>query len=279
MLLSEGKVVYAGPCKQAVPFFDSLGHPCPSNCNPCDFLLDLMDIQSSEREGIMASSSSSSSDSEAEFKNLSSSLSRKRIAEIVEKNRIRNNFTPYEYIAPDSEQGIQDQSPASSSAVIQENEYKWAKQEQGASFLSQVGLLCSRSFVTIRRSPLVSLQLFIGTMAAGLLLGLLFTNVTSDYYDQMTLGISFLNDVHGILSFLAIPTFISARRLFIRESQSGTFSAYAYGVAKVLCDMPVQILTIGAYCTMTYKLLGLRSDLFAFLYFMLINMVRHASLV
>ena len=37
VLLSSGSAVYCGPAREMVPYFTSLGHPCPRYCNPSDF--------------------------------------------------------------------------------------------------------------------------------------------------------------------------------------------------------------------------------------------------
>ncbi|XP_060780652.1 ATP-binding cassette sub-family G member 8 [Neoarius graeffei] len=52
VLLSSGSAVYCGPAKEMVPYFTSLGLPCPRYCNPSDFYVDLISIdrRSSEKE-------------------------------------------------------------------------------------------------------------------------------------------------------------------------------------------------------------------------------------
>ncbi|XP_046886079.1 ATP-binding cassette sub-family G member 8 [Hypomesus transpacificus] len=52
VLLSSGSAVYCGPAREMVPYFTSLGHPCPRYCNPSDFYVDLISIdrRSPEKE-------------------------------------------------------------------------------------------------------------------------------------------------------------------------------------------------------------------------------------
>uniref|UniRef100_A0A8C3GBT7 ATP-binding cassette sub-family G member 8 n=1 Tax=Cyclopterus lumpus TaxID=8103 RepID=A0A8C3GBT7_CYCLU len=52
VLLSSGSAVYCGAARDMVPYFTSLGHPCPRYCNPSDFYVDLISIdrRSPERE-------------------------------------------------------------------------------------------------------------------------------------------------------------------------------------------------------------------------------------
>ena len=52
LVLSEGKTMFYGNAKDAVGYFEKLGHLCPSNFNPPDFFLDLLspDNRTSENE-------------------------------------------------------------------------------------------------------------------------------------------------------------------------------------------------------------------------------------
>ena len=43
-LLSEGRVMYFGPAKDAVAYFSSLSFKSPAQFNPADFFLDLANI-------------------------------------------------------------------------------------------------------------------------------------------------------------------------------------------------------------------------------------------
>ncbi|KAJ2716374.1 hypothetical protein H4R19_000687 [Coemansia spiralis] len=49
ILLAQGKLVYIGPASEALPYFESLGHP-PTNPNPANFFIDLMTIDFSSTE-------------------------------------------------------------------------------------------------------------------------------------------------------------------------------------------------------------------------------------
>ncbi|KAK9823842.1 hypothetical protein WJX72_005871 [[Myrmecia] bisecta] len=50
VLLSEGGLVYSGPAADALDYFASLGHKCPSHYNPAEFLADLISIDYSSPE-------------------------------------------------------------------------------------------------------------------------------------------------------------------------------------------------------------------------------------
>lgn len=42
MILSKGREAFAGDVTDAIPYFDSIGSPCPANTNPAEFFLDLV---------------------------------------------------------------------------------------------------------------------------------------------------------------------------------------------------------------------------------------------
>ena len=52
VLLANGSIVYNGPQEGMVPYFASLGHPCPENINPADFFIDTtaIDIRTDHAE-------------------------------------------------------------------------------------------------------------------------------------------------------------------------------------------------------------------------------------
>lgn len=51
-ILSEGKVIYTGSREEMLPYFESIGHPCPSYANPAEYYVDLvsLDLTSPEEE-------------------------------------------------------------------------------------------------------------------------------------------------------------------------------------------------------------------------------------
>jgi ABC-type multidrug transport system permease subunit len=56
ILLSEGRVVYAGPAADAVAHFEGAGFPCPPRTNPAEFLADLVAVDHSSPDAEAATS-------------------------------------------------------------------------------------------------------------------------------------------------------------------------------------------------------------------------------
>ncbi|KAK3800297.1 hypothetical protein RRG08_062494 [Elysia crispata] len=51
-ILTSGQLAYLGPPSEMVPYFTSIGHPCPVNENPCDFYMNItsVDRRNADRE-------------------------------------------------------------------------------------------------------------------------------------------------------------------------------------------------------------------------------------
>jgi ABC-type multidrug transport system ATPase subunit len=43
-LISEGRTMFFGPAREAVPYFSTLGYKCPATFNPSDFFIDLLSV-------------------------------------------------------------------------------------------------------------------------------------------------------------------------------------------------------------------------------------------
>ena len=50
--MSRGREVYAGDAKDALPYFDSIGFPCPEDTNPAEFMLDLANSDFSDEAAV-----------------------------------------------------------------------------------------------------------------------------------------------------------------------------------------------------------------------------------
>jgi ABC-type multidrug transport system ATPase subunit len=48
MLMSRGREAFSGDVNEAIPYFESIGHPCPPATNPAEFFLDLVNSDFSD---------------------------------------------------------------------------------------------------------------------------------------------------------------------------------------------------------------------------------------
>ena len=49
MLLARGKVIYFNEADKAVDYFSSIGYKVPEMCNPADYFMQIMSIESIEQ--------------------------------------------------------------------------------------------------------------------------------------------------------------------------------------------------------------------------------------
>lgn len=54
MILSRGRPAFVGNVNDMVPYFTSIGHECPANTNPAEFILDLINSDFSEEKEVTA---------------------------------------------------------------------------------------------------------------------------------------------------------------------------------------------------------------------------------
>lgn len=50
LLMSAGRVAFLGTPKQAIDFFNAQGAECPTNCNPCEFYVNVLSIAPSKED-------------------------------------------------------------------------------------------------------------------------------------------------------------------------------------------------------------------------------------
>ena len=52
MIMSRGREAFGGDCKDAIPYFSSIGYDCPPATNPAEFFLDLVNSDFSDEDEI-----------------------------------------------------------------------------------------------------------------------------------------------------------------------------------------------------------------------------------
>jgi ATP-binding cassette subfamily G (WHITE) protein 2 len=76
-----------------------------------------------------------------------------------------------------------------------------------------------------------------------------------------------------MMSFQMTATYIESMKIYIRETSSGTYRPGAYLLAKICVEVPRSCVQAFIYGSIIYKLVGLRDDLGAFMFFVLTLML------
>lgn len=237
LLLADGRVVYHGPAADAVPYFASLGHPCPMYTNPADFFfLELLGNINrlhgeSEKSGNIVEELCAAWANSQEQKLL---LAEQELA-----------------TAKASEERV--------SLTI----YKKAV----SSFDRQFTFLLKRAGLNLVRDKMILGVKALQTTVIALLIGLVYLNVS----DPSKEPASQLQDTSGALYFLILNQFMGSsmgilsifskeKIIFLREHKLGYYKLAAYFLSKVLVELPYQVFFPMLLVTISYYMIGFRPE-------------------
>lgn len=248
LLLADGMVVYHGPAANAVPYFASLGHPCPMYTNPADFFfLELLG-------GIKKLHGDSS-----------------RPVNIVEE------LTDAWKNSQEQKLLVADQELASTKAAQEKLDLSGHKKEF-SSFARQFSFLIKRAGLNLVRDRMILGVKALQTIVIALLIG-------SVYFDvQAKEPESRLQNCSGALYFLILNQFMGSsmgilsifskeKIIFLREHKLGYYKLTAYFLSKVLIELPYQVFFPMFLVTISYYMVGFRPELEYFFTLMLISVL------
>ena len=236
MLLADGHCMYYGPAAGAVPYFAQIGYPCPEYTNPTDFFLDILHIDYS--------------------------LPREEIDEKVNKlSQAYNNS-----------QEAQVQALKLPAELPTTPEYLELKHDT-LPFYETFWLIFSRNFSHLLREPLKVRAALGQTMFFAILMGLIYLQLDNDQAGvQDRQGALFFLLVNSAMSNVlnVVTTFPAEKAVYFREHSAGMYSSFNWYVAKVLSDLPLQIVAPFLTSVITYWMIGFRVNAGAFFIFYLI---------
>lgn len=207
LLAREGFPVYAGKGSDMIPYFDSLGHPCPTTTNPADFALDLItiDLQKSSREEATRS----------KVRALITSWSSGDFAKALAPTTIS--------------------TPAELGSLVRKT----------SSFLSAYLILVHRASINFRRQPNLLMARIMQVLGLAIILALFFAPLKHDYYSvQNRLG--FIQEFCafyfvGMLQNVAV--YPNEKNVFYRENDDGIYSVEAFFAQYTTLEIPFEIFT------------------------------------
>lgn len=236
LLLSQGKVVFFGPCSQIIDYFASVGHSIPLRVNPADFLLDVVTVDSR-----------------------STPEKFNEVAQLVEQYA-QSEFT--------SSMKTQIGSIQADESI----EESFFHADKGANLLEQFWLLLKRNLLESVRNVSIVWAKLATSFAIALIMGSTFFQLKSSQSDiQDRINALFFVMVHMVLSaYTALPQLIDERLLFNRERSSGAYGTFVYLAANTVSQLPVTILNALCFGTVAYYMVGLQPSISHFAFFMLL---------
>lgn len=233
MILSRGRMVYFGKATEMVSYFTSIGHPCPSLTNPCDYYVDLgtVDPTSDETE---RETKQTVNKLISNYENLVSQTTR-------EPEELSNLSFPVM-----STLNITDQSPGP---------------------FRQFSVLFGRCTRNQIEDYMLVLAQFIQALSMSVVVGMIYFRLEKD---QQTVrdwfGLMYI--IGAMYPYLVILDLIAVyhkeRKHLYYELQDGLYGTTPYYFAKVLSEFPLHTFFVVTYTIPVYFLVGFSLDVWVF---------------
>ncbi|XP_035387509.1 ATP-binding cassette sub-family G member 8 [Electrophorus electricus] len=245
VLLSSGSAVYCGPAKDMVPYFTSLGHPCPRYCNPSDYYVDLISVDRRSPE------------KEAEC------LERVRVLSVQFAANVKNTddfmWKWQDQDAPTPE-SLQEAPPVNKA----ETSIPLSKQEDRLpGRLHQFTTLARRQVFNDYRDLVTLLVHGLEALLMSLLVGFLYFGLAEQQLSMQD-TVSLLYMMGALTPFAVVLDVIakchSERAMLYHELEDGLYSVTPYFFAKVLGELPEHCVFTLVYGLPIYWLAGLNAE-------------------
>ncbi|OIT00942.1 PREDICTED: ABC transporter G family member 25 [Nicotiana attenuata] len=244
LVLSEGRCLYFGKGNEAMNYFESVGFSPSFPMNPADFLLDLANGVC-QFDGV----------SEKERPNVKQTL-------ISSYNNL---------LAPKVKAACLDTTSTVPKEITYNcSSYKRTCTSSFSNWFNQFSILLQRGLKERRHETFNYLRVF-QVIAASLLAGSMWWH--SDYTDiQDRLGLLFFISIFwGVFpSFNAVFAFPQERAIFVKERASGMYTLSSYFMARIIGDLPMDLILPTLFLAITYWMTGLKPQLLAFLLTLLV---------
>ncbi|XP_028554085.1 ABC transporter G family member 25 isoform X1 [Dendrobium catenatum] len=287
LLLAEGRCLYFGRARDAVEYFGSIGFAPAMHVNPADFMLDLangvakMDCHGDVEEKISVKQSLISSYDRMLAPRVKASINASITASIAyaKATTIGNDFSCAQYLSKFEERkkgailyiagtdvSFYVHQPGSERSINQ----KEAKDFTRISWFSQFSILLCRSLKERRHETFNSLRI-LQVIAAAFLAGSMWWHSSiKNVRDRLGL-LFFISIFWGVFaSFNAVFTFPQEQAIFIKERASGMYSLSSYFVARMVGDLPMELILPAIFSIIIYWMARLRPELDAFLLTLLV---------
>jgi len=225
-------MVYYGNANAALYHFGNLGHPCPPNYNPADYLIDLVTMNSA---GFVRSLARKYKDQSLIFHQVL------QIIDEIRHEKDNNNL-----------------------AIFQLKEY-------ASPWFHQAYVLSKRTLINNLRNPYLLRTQYALTIVLAMLIGTIYWHVGNDLpgVQNRAGSLFFIISLLSFASMSSIDIFFQERGLFVRERANGMYRSSSYFLAKTLCDViPMRVIPPIILGCISYYMIGLHPSQQPFLYFL-----------
>jgi energy-coupling factor transporter ATP-binding protein EcfA2 len=252
VLCNGGRVCFQGPTAFMCDHFTGIGHPCPSNYNPADHVIKLINT---DFEG-----ATYNVDSFVEAWNNS-------VGSIIVASGCESDDYKMSWISESYDLDPLTSLKSSNSGFVGAN-------------IRQFKVLCQRNWLNNIRNPgiyWVRLFMYVGLSA---MVGLMFQDIGNKEED-ITGRTALLFYVAAFLVFMSVavlPFFMEDRATYSREEGNGAYSTASYVLSNFVCSLPGLLLIAFVSSTIVVALVGL-NNLHIFILDLFLSLVVAESLM
>ena len=216
ILMSEGIFLYQGITSKSVDYFANLGYTCNPDTNPPDYYMRILHV--ANRHAM--------TEKEQELLiNLSESYNK--------------NSDTYSYCYENEEL-----------TIINKN-----KKLESATFSAQFGVVFERAMLNVVRQKMLSIMKIIHAVFMSVLIILIYHENSGDFKSMQNYqGVIFFNVLNSIATTFQgqVLTFPLERPVFIKEYKEGLYGVMSYFTAKIISELPFQIIFTIIYSCIIY---------------------------
>eukprot|EP00004_Rigifila_ramosa_P026435 TRINITY_DN8231_c0_g2_i1.p1 TRINITY_DN8231_c0_g2~~TRINITY_DN8231_c0_g2_i1.p1 ORF type:complete len:568 (-),score=133.39 TRINITY_DN8231_c0_g2_i1:16-1719(-) len=240
LLLSKGRVVFFGPVRNCIEYFNSIEYPISPLHNPADFVVDLITPGNSPLPGVPALTAD-------------------------EIQKLPDRFMAHQLYK--DAMGKIDSIPFS---LLATHHSKLAERE---GYFGQVKLLMKRARTNSVRDPLEARARLLQNIFTAVLVGLIFLQLDfgqSAIQGRVGVLASAVTGVIMSASGGTVQVFPLERKIVNRERQSSVYTIEAYYLSKVLIDTFNYTIFAFLYCVVLYWMTNLNPKVENFFFFFFI---------
>ncbi|KAG6957952.1 hypothetical protein JG687_00009672 [Phytophthora cactorum] len=240
LMVNEGHMVYHGPRTEILDYFQGLGFTCPPRVDPADFLIEV----TSGRGHGYSNGTVPNKDLPVTSEDFNSHFCQSSIYKKTHE-AISKGFNEHQFESPE------DFKKAKSVANLARSK---EKSEFGLAFVPSTMLLLNRQkLIWLRDPPLLWGKLF-EALIVGLVLGMIYFNVSSTYYLRM---IFFSIALFQRQAWQQITISFQLRKVFYKQRPRNFFRTTSYAIAESVVQIPVNLVVSFILGTFFYFMSGL----------------------
>ncbi|KAL4093031.1 hypothetical protein PRIC1_012020 [Phytophthora ramorum] len=253
LMVNEGHMMYHGPRTEILDYFEERGFTCPPRVDPADFLIEV----TSGRGHRYANGSIPTKDlpvSSEDFNNLfcQSSIYRKT-HEVIGKGFNEHQF-----------ENAEDFKKAKSVANLARSKQT---SEFGLAFVPSTMLLLNRQKLVWLRDPPLLWGKLTEALIIGLVMGMIYFDVSSTYYLRM---IFFSIALFQRQAWQQITISFQLRKVFYKQRPRNFFRTSSYAIAESVVQIPVNMAVSFVLGTFFYFMSGLTRTFEKYIVFYLV---------